>query len=296
MAVPTTSLERHLDAKVPIVTKTDLKGKITYANPAFVDISGFELEELLGQPHNVVRHPDMPRDAFLDLWNTVRQDQPWRGLVKNRCKDGGFYWVDAYVTPLTENGQKVGYMSVRSKPSEEQKRQAEALYAAVRSGQTKFPFTSTQNGKPWLWRMLPATVLPALIAGSAVLLPGWMGGVAAGVGLLLAVVSALVLNGQVQQFGQTVFNVLGKLGEGNFRFEVPSSSISEFSRVFTGFKSMQVNLRAIIADVISGATRVKDDADNLRELAVGLMQRSEQQSDGINGVAAALEELFRFSA
>jgi len=121
MAAPTTAVERLLDPRIPIVTKTDLKGRITYANPAFVEISGFTLEELLGQPHNVVRHPDMPRDAFKDLWDTARRDEPWKGLVKNRCKDGGYYWVDAYVTPLTQNGEKIGYMSVRSKPSDTQK-------------------------------------------------------------------------------------------------------------------------------------------------------------------------------
>src|SRR5688572_14898429 len=99
MAAPTHGPERLLDPKIPIVTKRDLKGRISYANPAFVEISGFTLDELLGQPHNVVRHPDMPREAFKDLWDTTRLDEPWKGLVKNRCKDGGYYWVDAYVTP-----------------------------------------------------------------------------------------------------------------------------------------------------------------------------------------------------
>jgi len=139
MSAPTTAVERLLDPKIPIVTKTDLKGRITYANPAFVEISGFTLEELLGQPHNVVRHPDMPRDAFKDLWDTARRDEPWKGLVKNRCKDGGYYWVDAYVTPLTQNGEKIGYMSVRSKPSDTQKAQAEALYKAVNAGTASYP-------------------------------------------------------------------------------------------------------------------------------------------------------------
>jgi len=86
MAAPTTAVERLLDPRIPIVTKTDLKGRITYANPAFVEISGFTLDELLGQPHNVVRHPDMPRDAFKDLWDTARRDEPWKGLVKTAVR------------------------------------------------------------------------------------------------------------------------------------------------------------------------------------------------------------------
>ena len=89
MQVPTTNVEHHLDPKQPIVTKTDLKGKITYANPAFVEISGFTEDELVGRPHNVVRHPDMPREAFADLWNTIRAGVPWRGRVKNRTTEGG---------------------------------------------------------------------------------------------------------------------------------------------------------------------------------------------------------------
>ena len=158
MSASTNGPERLLDPRVPIVTKTDLKGKITYANPAFVEISGFSLDELIGQPHNVVRHPDMPRDAFKDLWDTGHRNEPWKGLVKNRCKDGGYYWVDAYVTPLTQNGQKIGYMSVRSKPTDAQKSQADSLYRSINAGNATFPFTKPAKGRPAACRCpAPAT-------------------------------------------------------------------------------------------------------------------------------------------
>jgi len=291
MAVPTNGMERHLDPKIPIVTKTDLKGKITYVNPAFVDISGFTQDELLGQPHNVVRHPDMPREAFQDLWETVRQGQAWRGLVKNRCKDGGYYWVDAYVTPLTESGKRIGYMSVRSKPSDEQKRHADSLYKAVVAGQQAFPFTQVRRGRPlWIDTAL-ACGLPLALMQLSWLGGPWFGAAGLGAGLIAALGGAAWLSSRIQRNTEVMSQVLAALSEGNFRFEVPSSPNREFDQVLHGFRSMQVNLRAIIADVISGSTRVKDDADNLRELALGLMHRSEQQSDGINGVAAALEEL-----
>jgi len=97
---PVTQHELFLHPQRPIVTKTDLKGVITYANRAFIDISGFSESELIGQPHNVVRHPDMPPEAFDDMWQTIQAGHPWRGLVKNRSKQGGFYWLDAYVTPI----------------------------------------------------------------------------------------------------------------------------------------------------------------------------------------------------
>ena len=100
-----------------IVTRTDPDSRITYANQAFLDSSGYSLEECMGQPQNIVRHPDMPKEAFADLWRTIRARKPWTGLVKNRRKNGGFYWVRANVTPIIEGGAIVGYMSVRVKPS-----------------------------------------------------------------------------------------------------------------------------------------------------------------------------------
>lgn len=112
-----------------LVTTTDLKGTITYCNDAFCRVSGYSREALLGQPHNLIRHPDMPAAAFGDLWGKLRSGQPWRGIVKNRTYDGGYYWVDAYVTPLHEGNQIVGYQSVRRRPADRVKQRAQRLYA-----------------------------------------------------------------------------------------------------------------------------------------------------------------------
>lgn len=130
---PVTDHEVLMKEGTILVTKTDLKGRIVYANEAFVDISGFTHEELIGANHNIVRHPDMPPEAFDDLWKTIGQGRPWRNLVKNRCKSGGYYWVEANVSPIFENGKIVGYVSARYAPSREQIREAEALYDQVRS-------------------------------------------------------------------------------------------------------------------------------------------------------------------
>lgn len=123
----------EIEYKVPphtaIVSKTDLSGMITYANDAFITISGFSREELIGKPHNIVRHPDMPAAAFADLWATVEQNRPWRGIVKNRTKDGGYYWVQATIVPVRKSGKVVGYMSVRYAASDEQVAAAKQLYA-----------------------------------------------------------------------------------------------------------------------------------------------------------------------
>ncbi|MFZ5462275.1 MAG: methyl-accepting chemotaxis protein [Pseudomonadota bacterium] len=125
---PVTQREYPVREDCVIVSHTDDKGRITYANEDFVEYSGFTREELLGQPHNIVRHPDMPEEAFRDLWATVKRGWPWSGIVKNRRKDGDHYWVHATVTPKAGGG----FMSVRMKPTEEEVRQAEALYARMR--------------------------------------------------------------------------------------------------------------------------------------------------------------------
>jgi aerotaxis receptor len=114
-----------------LVSKTNLEGVITYANDTFIALSGFTREELIGQNHNLVRHPDMPSAAFADLWSTVKQGLPWRGIVKNRAKNGDHYWVKAFVVPIREHDRIVGYMSARSEPSAAEVLAAEALYRGI---------------------------------------------------------------------------------------------------------------------------------------------------------------------
>jgi methyl-accepting chemotaxis protein len=132
--LPVTGKEILLQDHETIVSKTDLKGRITYINQTFLDISGFSEKEVIGEPHNIVRHPDMPAEAFADLWNNLKQGRPWSGYVKNRCKNGDHYWVLANATPIFESGQVIGYMSVREKPTREAVTACEAAYAKIRAG------------------------------------------------------------------------------------------------------------------------------------------------------------------
>ncbi|MCX7180317.1 MAG: MCP four helix bundle domain-containing protein, partial [Proteobacteria bacterium] len=130
--MPVSNVEVPLTPSTLIVSKTDLKGQITYINRDFLEISGFTETELIGQPHNIVRHPDMPPEAYEDLWKTLKAGRPWIGMVKNRCKNGDYYWVEAHATPLIENGQTVGYMSVRKMPTRSQVDAAEQAYRLFR--------------------------------------------------------------------------------------------------------------------------------------------------------------------
>jgi PAS domain S-box-containing protein len=131
---PVTATEIPVAEDHLLVSRTDPDSRIVFANAAFTEISGFTSEELLGQPHNLVRHPDMPPAAFADMWATLKAGRPWDGLVKNRTKSGDFYWVRANVTPVVEGGETTGYISIRGRPSRAEVAEAEAAYAAMRAG------------------------------------------------------------------------------------------------------------------------------------------------------------------
>ncbi len=144
--MPVTNNEVEMNDGEMLVTKTNLKGMLTYCNAPFIKMSGFSEAELIGNSHNIVRHPDMPEAAFDDLWETIKSGKAWTGMVKNRCKNGDFYWVKANVTPVRENGLVTGYMSVRSKPTVVEIDAAEALYKKLNSGEVSL--------KPSLWQKI----------------------------------------------------------------------------------------------------------------------------------------------
>jgi len=134
---PVTGIERPMRDDQSLISRTDTQGNITYVNQDFIEISGFSEEELLDQPHNLVRHPDMPVEAFADLWATLKSGKSWTGVVKNRCKSGDHYWVLANATPIRENGILTGYTSVRTAPSRAQIEAAAKIYAKFKEGNAR---------------------------------------------------------------------------------------------------------------------------------------------------------------
>lgn len=174
---PVTNNEVTLHDNSYIVSKTDLKGVITYVNREFIEISGFSEKELLGAPQNIVRHPDMPPIVFEDMWNILKEDKNWSGVVKNRCKSGAYYWVDANVSPLFEQGRKVGYMSIRTKPTQEQIQKADLFYKKLRDTKATSLYTPFEKLKHMLRDMKIKTrfiIVTSLIAFLMVLL-GYLG-------------------------------------------------------------------------------------------------------------------------
>ena len=198
--LPVTQREVRLKEGGRLITTTDLNGVITYCNDEFVDISGFTREELLGQNHNIIRHPDMPPLAFQNMWEHLKAGKAWMGVVKNRSKNGDHYWVSAYVTPIIDSGRVTGYESVRVAPSREQIGLAEKLYGRLNSGKPPFSLIyRVMQALQLCWPplvALPISVL-ALLFGStpvavSVLVLATLAGLGLSYGLLQVRLSKLV--------------------------------------------------------------------------------------------------------
>lgn len=173
---PVTGRECTFGEKERIISTTDTRGIITGYNETFFRISGFSAEELDGKNHNVVRHPDMPPAAFADLWQTVKQNRSWMGIVKNRCKNGDHYWVDAFVTPINDKGQIVEFQSVRCKPSAELIERAEKVYRRINDKKRPYRYQLSLANK----LSLAAVASPAPTLAAAYIAPNmvWMGALA----------------------------------------------------------------------------------------------------------------------
>ena len=144
--LPVTQKEVRMREGSRLITTTDPRGVITYCNDDFVEISGFSREELVGSPHNIIRHPDMPPAVYADMWNYLKAGKAWMGIVKNRTKTGDHYWVSAYVTPVKENGELIGYESVRVVPEEIQKDRAARLYRKLSTRKSVSPLAYRLKG------------------------------------------------------------------------------------------------------------------------------------------------------
>lgn len=156
--LPVTQREKVIPEDYILVSETDFQGNITYANDDFIKICGYSREELIGQPHNMIRHPDVPEIAFADLWKTIQNGEPWHQLVKNRCKNGDYYWVEANVAPIVKDGKIIGYKSIRNPISDAEKAATEAAYKLIASG--KLLLKGGAVMKPWMQKIADWSPLP----------------------------------------------------------------------------------------------------------------------------------------
>lgn len=248
-----TGKEREVRSDVTIVSKTDLNGTIIEVNDAFVDISGYTCEELLGQPHNILRHPDVPKAVFKDLWKTLKKGKPWVNLVKNRCKNGDHYWVEANVSPIVEKGQTVGYMSVRRKITDAQKRAAEEVYKAVESKKVKIKngYAQTLSRKLCLLNhfnpmMILTTIILAMgVAGISdalglLSLPWWFQII-----MMTIIISyALFITSLTNKRLEEAQKFMKQLSGGDFTGQINTYGSNWIAGLASGLKKMQVQLGA----------------------------------------------------
>jgi aerotaxis receptor len=289
---PVTSTEVPFPPDTYLVSRTDLKGVITEANDAFVAISGFSREELLGKSHNIVRHPDMPPQAFEDLWRTVQAGYPWRGLVKNRCKNGDYYWVDATVVPITHQGRVTGFMSVRNRPERAQVEAAERLYAKLRQG-GRLP-GSRRRALGAVARLALALGIPsAFVAGAAAYAGGTTTGIALGgaaAGLALAILpTALVMRRCVAGLADAN-RYFARMAEGVLTDQIPVDGRDEVGIMLGRLAVTQTRIKELLDRIATAARHIGQDSSALHGDMQQVAVQSESQLEDLQAVAAATEE------
>ena len=307
--LPVTDTEVVLSDKYSIVSTTDLQGNITYANPYFIEISGYSSQELMGAPQNILRHPDMPVEAFADLWATVKSGRPWTGMVKNRTQNGQFYWVLANVTPVYDNGQPVGYMSVRTKPSRQQVQQAEQIYKEIREGNPRKLLIQdgavvragvlgklTRVGLvPRLQLSLVVVVLAFAGLGLQLALPGVLpAGLAAGLvglGVWSALYAGISLQRQVLMPLVSVTRSARIMAGGDLTHDIDAAGQSELGQLQNALRQTNINLRSIIGDVRNNFESISLATQEIATGNMDLSNRTESQASSLEQTAASMEQL-----
>lgn len=314
---PVTQEETKVRADQYLISKTDLKGKITYANPAFIEISGYSRDELIGKPHNLIRHPDMPPAAFQDLWDTLHKGKAWMGVVKNRRKDGGFYWVLANVTPIIVNDEVTGYASVRVKPSDDQVQAAETFYAQVNAGDTGGYTVFEGNRVPTGWRRALKTLawpfsssLRAGLFRAALLFIGVTGtatyhAVTGGAtadqqpwllgGIALGTLAALGYGWRVVQSVasplEDAADIARQVAAGNLQLDIDNTHTGEIGTLYFSLDMMRKSLLGIASDVRGAAYSATHVAQNLETSNAQLAERTREQALSLQDTSTSMEQL-----
>ena len=292
-----------------LVSITDPKGRITYCNTAFVSVSGFSKEELLGQAHNLVRHPDMPEEAFRDMWDTIQKALPWTGLVKNRRRNGDYYWVRANVTPMLNGPKVVGYMSVRSEPTREEIQTAskfyETLSSASKTGRSNWGLTAgtivrtdlwgrTIRGVGQTWHAIGGAYFLGILLCSIFPLGIFNAGQPE-LASLTAVLSALFMGWTLRKLADkrltgTVQTAL-RMAAGDLSVTPAVSEQGALGLLQAALVQMALNLRTVILDTRVELEQVRGA---VMEIAAGnhdMSSRTEGQASSLEQTAASMEEI-----
>ena len=312
---PVVNTEFEVSDTLAIVSMTDLKGNINYANPYFIEASGFTEQELIGAPQNILRHPDMPATAFADLWATVKSGLPWMGLVKNRRKNGEYYWVQAIVTPTMENGACVGYTSVRSKPSREQVAAATELYRQEKETPGRLVLDHGRVvGSGWTGRLAAAAqislgkrvgiIFSFLLAVIGVLgwavsapeasaqmgLNTWLSALAAAA-MIVAATSWYFLATKVASPMKTLIRATQAMAGGDLTGKFETERAGEVGQLMRALYQLNTNLHSILGDIRSNFGSMMSDTGDLASGNTDLSERTDTQAATLEETAASMEEL-----
>ncbi|MCY1218329.1 Aerotaxis receptor [compost metagenome] len=305
---PVTQREFDFPDNATLMSTTDTNSYITYANAAFVEVSGFTQEEIKGQPHNLVRHPDMPAEAFADMWSTLKGGEPWTALVKNRRKNGDHYWVRANATPIVRNGRPTGYMSVRTKASREEIAAAEELYRDFREGRERnrrfhkglvvrtglMAFTSLFQTMPVRWRvrLALAALIPVSTAGAWYLgLSGGALGCFAGVMAIATLTAAWWLQRQITTPLEEVLQQALRVASGESQKAVHMDRVDEIGMTLRTISQLGLMFRWLIDDVSAQVVNVQTASNEIARGNSDLSARTEQAASSVQETAASMAQM-----
>lgn len=272
----------HFNNEDKLISSTNLEGVIQHCNDAFEKISGYTYEELIGSHHNIVRHPDVPKEVFKVMWKNLKAGVPWMGIIKNRCKNGDYYWVSAYVTPLTENGEIVGYESVRSCPSRADVERAEKLYKRINNKRRNLALPR------YLKQLMIAFgfILPALFLGYSVSL----------LFSTLWLISALLIFGGIQylQFRHDLILISQEL-KGTFMHPLAASTYTNqqgmIGNIMVGVMSLRAHLDTVLIRIEDASRKVAKQSQHGLELTEVVRKEMLNQNQQTELVAAAMHEM-----
>ncbi len=279
---PVTQKEKKLTQDSILLSTTDLNGKIKYVNDDFVEISEFTAEEMFHQPHNMVRHPDMPEAAFESLWQRVKGGKPWMGIVKNRSKSGDHYWVNAYVAPVYENGQIHEFQSVRRQATPEQISAAEKLYQGLQGGKTPSLMKPAKIGYAnmlMLWSLFSLVIAMALASSSIIL------------GLVVGVLSLML-----GQFGllkpfRTLVDKANSIVDDPIARAVYSGRQDEIGQLDLALQFLVTETGGVVGRMADSAGSISTQSQHLNQTIISTHERADSQSQQTHQAATAMEEM-----
>jgi aerotaxis receptor len=289
--LPVTDNQCDYDASQRIVSTTDLKGRTTYANDDFIDISGFSLDELIGKSHNIVRHPDMPPAAFDDLWKTIKTGKSWMGIVKNRCANGDYYWVDAFVTPIIEDDHIVGYQSVRLKPDQEDIDSAERTYKQLWNPKKGLAKILT-SFKPGLMGKILLSSSTAVVLGIVV---SFLLSQSVDLTFTLSCITMLIANfvfaKRIARPWQEAAKEAAKIISNPVAQDVYTGRHDELGQLQLAIRMQHSKLETVIYRINDSTANLKDSVESSLTTVEQTEQNMDNQNKEIEQVATAMNEM-----